>query len=119
MSSQTNTVALHRVVITGMGAVSPAGLGVETLWSKVTSGECCLSLFPEERREQLGVNVGGIIPGYDPLEVGFTKRNLADLHLSFSMLFWLPMRQWLRQASTWKRKMLIVLPAFLVQVLVA
>ena len=48
MSSQTNTVALHRVVITGMGAVSPAGLGVETLWSKVTSGECCLSLFPEE-----------------------------------------------------------------------
>lgn len=74
MSSQTNTVALHRVVITGMGAVSPAGLGVETLWSKVTSGESCLSLFPEERREQLGVNVGGVIPDYDPLELGFTKK---------------------------------------------
>jgi len=66
MSSQNNTMTLHRVVITGMGAVSPAGLGVETLWSKVTSGECCLSLFPEERREQLGVNVGGSIPDYDP-----------------------------------------------------
>lgn len=74
MSSQTNTVSLHRVVITGMGAVSPAGLGVETLWSKVTSGESCLSLFPEERREQLGVNVGGTIPNYDPLEMGFTKK---------------------------------------------
>jgi len=74
MSSQNNTMTLHRVVITGMGAVSPAGLGVETLWSKVTSGECCLSLFPEERREQLGVNVGGSIPNYDPLEVGFTKK---------------------------------------------
>lgn len=74
MSSQNNTMTLHRVVITGMGAVSPAGLGVETLWSKVTSGECCLSLFPEERREQLGVNVGGSIPDYDPLEAGFTKK---------------------------------------------
>ena len=55
MSSQMNTVSLRRVVITGMGAVSPAGLGVETLWSKITSGESCLSLFPEERREALGV----------------------------------------------------------------
>lgn len=74
MSSQMNTVSLHRVVITGVGAVSPAGLGAETLWSKVTSGESCLSLFPEERREALGVNVGGVIPNYDPLELGFTKK---------------------------------------------
>ena len=27
MSSQNNTMTLHRVVITGMGAVSPAGTG--------------------------------------------------------------------------------------------
>lgn len=73
MSSQANTVTLHRVVITGMGAVSPAGLGVETLWSKLVKGESCLSLLPEDRSE-LGVHVGGVIPDYDPLEMGFTKK---------------------------------------------
>lgn len=74
MSSQTITMPLHRVVITGVGAVSPAGLGAETLWSKVVNGESCLSLLSDERREMLGVNVAGVIPDYDPLELGFTKK---------------------------------------------
>lgn len=76
MSETTNTqsTGFHRVVITGMGALSPAGFGVEALWSKVTSGESCLRLLPEEERERLGVNVAGRIPDYDPLEAGFTKK---------------------------------------------
>lgn len=69
-----NGSALKRVVITGTGAVSPAGLGVEALWENVLSGTCCLGLLPEEERERLNVNVVGRIPGYDPLEAGFTKK---------------------------------------------
>lgn len=72
--SSNASVGLHRVVITGTGAVSPAGLGVEALWSKVAAGECCLSLFPDEVRERFGIHVAGLIPGWDPLEVGFTKK---------------------------------------------
>ncbi len=32
----------HRVVITGMGAVSPAGVGVEALWDAVMGRACCI-----------------------------------------------------------------------------
>ena len=74
MSSTVSSVPLHRVVITGLGAVSPAGLGVDVLWEKVCKGEHCFSLLPEKVRETLGINVAGIIPDYDPLEFGFTKK---------------------------------------------
>lgn len=74
MSNETTDSAFKRVVITGMGAVSPAGFGVEVLWSKVASGESCLQLLPPEEREFLNVNVVGRIPDYDPLKAGFTKK---------------------------------------------
>ena len=32
----------HRVVITGMGAVSPAGVGVQALWDAVMGRACCI-----------------------------------------------------------------------------
>lgn len=69
-----NGVEFRRVVITGTGAVSPAGFGVDALWEKVCAGESCLTLLPEEERERLGVNVVGKIPGYDAVEAGFTKK---------------------------------------------
>lgn len=69
-----NSDALKRVVITGTGAVSPAGFGVDALWGKVLAGTNCFSLLPDEERQRLGVNVVGRIPGYDALEAGFTKK---------------------------------------------
>ena len=53
MSNEEKNSGFNRVVITGMGAISPAGFGVDALWSKVASGECCFTLLPEEKREQL------------------------------------------------------------------
>ena len=74
MSNEEKNNGFNRVVITGMGAISPAGFGVDALWSKVASGECCFTLLPEEKREQLNVSVVGAIPDYDPLKAGFSKK---------------------------------------------
>lgn len=74
MSNEEKNNGFNRVVITGMGAISPAGFGVDALWSKVASGECCFTLLPEEKREQLNVSVVGAIPDHDPLKAGFSKK---------------------------------------------
>ena len=75
MTDQTKkTVELNRVVITGMGAISPAGFGVKTLWDKLMAGTGCISELPEEEKERFGISVAGRIVGYDPLEAGFTKK---------------------------------------------
>lgn len=70
----TNQVLLHRVVITGTGIVSPAGVGVQALWDKLVAGESCITSLPEETIEKFGISVVGRIPNYDPLELGFTKK---------------------------------------------
>ena len=62
------TIETHRVVITGMGAVTPAGFGVGALWYKLMEGECCITRLPDELMEETGVAIGGQIPGYDPLQ---------------------------------------------------
>lgn len=68
------TLPLHRVVITGTGALSPAGRGVDALWSKLLAGEGCITALPEEEAQAYGVHAVGRIPNYDPLEMGFTKK---------------------------------------------
>ena len=37
----------HRVVITGVGAVTPAGVGAEALWETLMERGCCIA--PIER----------------------------------------------------------------------
>ena len=69
-----NTLQLHRVVITGMGAVSPAGFGADALWDKLMAGESCIRKLPDYYQEAMGLTAGGYLPDYDPLEHGFTKK---------------------------------------------
>lgn len=68
------SVPVHRVVITGMGAVSPAGIGVETLWNTLMEGKSCVTELTPEEQERFGITAAARIPNYDPLELGFTKK---------------------------------------------
>ncbi|BEO60674.1 3-oxoacyl-[acyl-carrier-protein] synthase 2 [Serratia marcescens] len=52
----------RRIVITGMGAVSPLGCGVETIWQRLLNGESGIRPLPEEIVAELSVKVGGQVP---------------------------------------------------------
>lgn len=65
---------VHRVVITGMGAVSPAGLGVDALWNTLMEGKSCIRALEPEEQERFGITAAARIPDYDPIEAGFTKK---------------------------------------------
>lgn len=69
-----NSVPVHRVVITGMGAVSPAGIGVDTLWDTLLAGTSCIRELEPEEQERFGVTAAARVPDYDPIEAGFTKK---------------------------------------------
>lgn len=49
MSNDEKNSGFNRVVITGMGAISPAGFGVDALWSKVAIWR--VLLYPSSRRK--------------------------------------------------------------------
>ncbi|WP_192561931.1 beta-ketoacyl-ACP synthase II [Pseudomonas gozinkensis] len=63
-----------RVVVTGMGLVSPLGSGVEVVWQRLLAGRSGLRNLPEAVIADLPTRVGGVVPtmeedaeaGFDP-----------------------------------------------------
>ena len=64
----------RRVVVTGMGLVTPLGSGVEAVWERLLAGRSGLRNLPDEVVADLPAKVGGVVPtlaedaeaGFDP-----------------------------------------------------
>src|SRR5258706_8568397 len=69
---------MRRVVVTGMGAVSPLGCGVETNWSRLLAGRSGIRTLPEAITADLSAKVGGQVPdvAVDP-EGGLDRYRVA------------------------------------------
>ncbi|UVL38900.1 beta-ketoacyl-ACP synthase II [Pseudomonas sp. B21-040] len=62
----------RRVVVTGMGLVSPLGSGVEAVWERLLAGRSGLRNLPDEVVADLPAKVGGVVPtAEEDAEAGF------------------------------------------------
>src|SRR5712672_1656820 len=86
---------MRRIVVTGMGAVSPLGRGVETNWSRLLAGRSGIRTLPEAITADLGAKVGGQVPdvavdpegGFDPDRVAPRKeQRKMDRFILFALL---------------------------------
>lgn len=65
---------MRRVVVTGMGAVSPLGANVSSSWTRLLAGKSGIRRLPDEVVGDLPAKVGGVVPfleedaeaGFDP-----------------------------------------------------
>ncbi len=66
MSEQARNCALRRVVVTGVGAVSPFGEGAGVLWEALCAGRS--GIGPITRFDTTGyeTTIAGEVPGFDP-----------------------------------------------------
>lgn len=64
----------HRVVITGMGAVSPAGIGVPALWDAVMNKKCCVGEITHFDTSEYEVHIAAEVSNFDPVEWGLSKK---------------------------------------------
>lgn len=62
---------MRRIVVTGMGILSPLGCGIETVWQRLLSGASGLRRLPAETVEGLAVGVGGPVPTIEEDSAGF------------------------------------------------
>lgn len=58
----------RRVVVTGMGAVSPFGIGVDKLWENLIEGNSGVRVFQNVNPENHVVKIGAEVPDFKPEE---------------------------------------------------
>ncbi len=58
----------RRVVVTGLGAISPVGLNVKESWESVINGKSGIALLTEFDTSAFAVKFGGAIKGFDVTE---------------------------------------------------
>ncbi|MBK5414532.1 beta-ketoacyl-ACP synthase II [Pseudomonas sp. TH31] len=84
----------RRVVVTGMGLVSPLGSGVEAVWARLLAGRSGIRALPEEVVVDLPARVGGPVPtlaedaeaGFDPDRATLPKeQKKMDRFILFAM----------------------------------
>ena len=57
-----------KVVITGMGALTPIGIGVKPFWENLTGGKSGISNITLFDTENMDTKIGGEIKDFDPLD---------------------------------------------------
>src|SRR5207244_9588526 len=62
----TGRDGLRRVVVTGMGAVTPVGLDVASTWDAVVHGRSGIALVERFDTSDLDVKIGGEVKNFDP-----------------------------------------------------
>ena len=77
---------MRRVVITGLGVVSPVGVGVETFWDSLTRGVSGVRRITRFDPTPFASQVAGEVPNFDPLEY-LPRRDVVrtDLFIHFAL----------------------------------
>lgn len=70
----------RRVVITGMGAISPVGNDVPTMWKNMVDGVCGIETINEFDTSDLKVHIAGTVKDFEP-EKYIEKREIRKLDL--------------------------------------
>ncbi|MCR5442061.1 MAG: beta-ketoacyl-ACP synthase II [Lachnospiraceae bacterium] len=76
-----------RVVITGMGVVSPVGNDIETFWKNITNGVCGIDRIKRFDASGLKVNLDAEVKAFDPKKVYDTVQEIrkSDLYMQYAM----------------------------------
>lgn len=70
---------MKRIVVTGMGIVSPLGCGLEHVWRRLLNGDSGIVSLPPEIVDGIPAKVGGLVPAYtETCPAGFDPNLAAD-----------------------------------------
>lgn len=77
---------MRRVVVTGIGAITPVGNDVATMWSNMLDGVCGIDKITKFDTEDSAVKIAGEVKDFDPTTV-VEKRDLrkTDMYTIFAL----------------------------------
>lgn len=78
----------HRVVITGMGVITPVGNNVSEFWNNIVEGHCGIDFIKGLDEYKLPVKVAGQIKDFNPAALGLDAGSIrkSDLYCQYAMV---------------------------------
>ena len=78
---------MKRVVITGMGVISPVGNDVNTFWESLKAGKCGISRLEGFEEYNLPIHVAGRVRDFDPLQSGLSaaEKRRNDIYSQYAL----------------------------------
>ncbi len=78
---------MKRVVITGMGVISPVGNDVNTFWENLKAGKCGITRLEGFEEYNLPIHVAGRVKDFDPLKSGLTaaEKRRNDIYSQYAL----------------------------------
>ncbi len=61
-------ISIHRVVVTGLGAITPLGLDVETTWEGLIAGKSGIDYITQFDAEGFQTRIAGEVKGFEPVD---------------------------------------------------
>ena len=78
---------MRRVVVTGLGAISPCGLDVESNWAAITAGQPGTGLITRFDTEGWRVRIAAEVKGFDPsVSINRREQRRMDLFTQYGMV---------------------------------
>src|SRR3546814_5904346 len=68
----------RRVVVTGLGVVTPLGVGVEPVWNRLILGHSGLVRLPDAIAADLPARVAGMVPDKDDDPAGLDRKSVVE-----------------------------------------
>ena len=78
---------IKRVVITGLGVITPVGNDINTFWSNLKAGVCGIDRLTDYQEYNLPISVAARVKDFDPLKFSLTvaERRRNDLYSQFAL----------------------------------
>jgi 3-oxoacyl-[acyl-carrier-protein] synthase II len=77
---------VHRVVVTGLGVITPLGLDTETFWSRLLNGESGIDRISSFDPSDLEVQIAAEVKGFDPKDfMDFKAARRMDRFAQFAV----------------------------------
>ena len=70
----------EKIVVTGMGAVTPVGIGTDTFWQQLIGGACGVDKIQREGCEELAVQIAAQVKNFEP-EQYIPKKLIREMAL--------------------------------------
>lgn len=77
----------RRVVITGLGVITPVGNNITDFWNNLVAGKCGIDTIKGYDIDELPVKVAGQVKDFDPMANGLDRANVrrSDLYCQYAM----------------------------------